>query len=170
MAVQGQGAARRLPEQPQFGPAGAGDLRGEAPPDVEAGDLVHPGHTGSPPGPGPPGGDSPGPGESGSPWRLPGGWATFGSCFKVGVGAGLKPAPTRFFVPKRSLGAGEALEPGKNGLMRIADWSGQRSSLKYLSVNVLPMAHLDDLHEQILIFDGIKDSVTSLSYPVLFLP
>ena len=32
VAVQGQGLARRLPEQPQFGPAGAGDLRGEDPP------------------------------------------------------------------------------------------------------------------------------------------
>lgn len=32
MAVQGQGAARHLPEQPQFGPAGPGDLWGEDPP------------------------------------------------------------------------------------------------------------------------------------------
>ena len=32
------------------------------------------------------------------------------------------------------------------------------------------MANLDDLHEQVLIFDGIKDAVTSLSYPVLILP
>jgi len=32
------------------------------------------------------------------------------------------------------------------------------------------MADPDYLHNQILIFDGIKDAVTSLSYPVLLLP
>jgi len=32
------------------------------------------------------------------------------------------------------------------------------------------MANLDYLHEQILIFAGIKDSVTSWSHPVLILP
>jgi hypothetical protein len=32
------------------------------------------------------------------------------------------------------------------------------------------MGNLDYLHEQILIFNGIKDAVTSLSYPVFILP
>ena len=32
------------------------------------------------------------------------------------------------------------------------------------------MANLDYLDEQILIFDGIKDAVTSLPHPVLILP
>ena len=41
---------------------------------------------------------------------------------------------------------------------------------KVSSVNVLPMANLDYLHDQVLIFDGIKDAVTSLPHPVLILP
>ena len=41
---------------------------------------------------------------------------------------------------------------------------------KCLPVNVLPVANLDDLHDQVLIFDGIKDAVTSWSHPVLLLP
>jgi hypothetical protein len=44
------------------------------------------------------------------------------------------------------------------------------SAEKCLSVNVLPMGNLDYLNEQILIFDGIEDAVTSLSHPVLILP
>ena len=32
------------------------------------------------------------------------------------------------------------------------------------------MANLDYLHDQVLIFDGIKDAVTSLPHPVLILP
>lgn len=32
------------------------------------------------------------------------------------------------------------------------------------------MANLDNLHEQILSFDGIEDAVTSLPHPVLILP
>jgi len=32
------------------------------------------------------------------------------------------------------------------------------------------MAQLDYLHEQILIFDGIKNAVTTLPHPVLILP
>ena len=43
MAVQGQGVARQFPEPPQFGPAGAGDLRGEDPPVQElAGGVIEP--------------------------------------------------------------------------------------------------------------------------------
>ncbi|OGR27314.1 MAG: hypothetical protein A2139_09055 [Desulfobacca sp. RBG_16_60_12] len=60
--------------------------------------------------------------------------------------------------------------PEENGLISTAGWPGQRLSLQGLSVNILPMGNLDDLYEQILIFDGIKDAVTSLPHPVLILP
>lgn len=40
---------------------------------------------------------------------------------------------------------------------------------KGLAVNIFAVADLDYLHDQVPIFDGIEDAVTSLSYPVLFL-
>ena len=115
MAVQGQGAARQVPEPPQFGPAGRRHLRGEDPPVQElAGgvlEAVAVPHQGQGRG----AGIAPGQEKA----EVRGGVREVGppgSCFKVGVGAGLNPSHG-FSVPKRSLGTRILKLPGSQAVL-----------------------------------------------------